>query len=451
MSAAAHAKKGIAARLAEAAVLAALFALMYGVTRLFPGIHGGIGTIAAVGFLLLAGTLTCSLLEPFGLPHLTGYLLAGVVAGPHLLSLVDHQAVVDLTPVNGLALSLIALAGGAELRLPMLRQNLRSLSWATLVQNSLGLALVTAVFVAARPLVAFARDLPTAALVGVALLWGVLALTRSPSAVMGVLAQTRASGPLTNFTVGFVMTSDVVVVVVLALVLTLVRPLLEPGAVLSAAAFGAVGHELLGSISVGTTLGLVLVAYLRFVGKALVLVFIAFGLVLTEVIAYLRFDWLLVFLVAGFVVQNLSRQGEKLLHAIEGTGEVVYVIFFATAGAHLDVPLLRELWPVALLFFVARALVTALSARLSGRLSDDPPLLRRWGWAGLLSQAGITLGIAASIAREFPSFGPGFGALALASVGLAELVGPILFKVALERAGEARGGEAAAADPGAAG
>ena len=60
-----------------------------------------------------------------------------------------------------------------------------------------------------------------------------------------------------------------------------------------------------------------LVAYLRFVGRQVLLVLLLLGLVVVEAISYLRFEWLLTFLTAGFVVQNFSRQGEKLLHGVE--------------------------------------------------------------------------------------------------------------------------------------
>jgi Kef-type K+ transport system membrane component KefB len=424
----------------ELVALAALFALMLGVQRLAPGgpdpwLRTG-RDVAAVGFLLLAGTLTSSLLEPLRLPHLTGYLLVGILAGPHALRAVEHEAVADLSVVNSLALSLIALAGGAELRMESVRRGFRSLGWATFAQNALGLVAVPAAFLAARPLLPFTHGLDLAAAGAVALLWGVVAVTRSPSAVMGIISQARPAGPITDFTVAFVMASDVVVVVLLALVVTAVRPLLDPGAAFSLAAFGDLGHELLGSVAIGTTLGLVLAAYLRFVGRQILLVLLLIGLVLVEAIAYLRFEWLLTFLTAGFVVQNLSRQGDRLLHAVERTGEVVYVVFFAIAGAHLDLPLLERLWPAALLFFAVRGATTVAGARIAGRLSGDPPLLRRWAWAGLVSQAGLTLGIAHKIRTEFPAFGADFGALAVATVALNEIVGPVLFKLALDRSGE---------------
>ncbi|HQR30246.1 MAG TPA: transporter, partial [Anaeromyxobacteraceae bacterium] len=106
-------------------------------------------------------------------------------------------------------------------------------------------------------------------------------------------------------------------------------------------------------------------------------------------------------------------------------------------------PLLGTLWPAALLFFAVRAATAVAGARLSGRIAGDPPELRRWGWAGLVSQAGLALGIASKMQTQFPSFGAQFGALAVAAVALNELVGPVLFKLALDRSGES--GKATAA------
>jgi Kef-type K+ transport system membrane component KefB len=163
---------------------------------------------------------------------------------------------------------------------------------------------------------------------------------------------------------------------------------------------------------------------------------LALGFGLAEVMRYLQYDPLLAFMTAGFVVQNLSRQGGKFIAAIHGMGSVVYVIFFATAGAHLDLPLLRTLWPVAVTLAAARALMTWISGRVASRLADDPPTVKKWGWAGLVSQAGLALGLAGTVARTFPTFGDGFRALAIATVALNEFFGPILFKLALDRAGE---------------
>lgn len=430
------APKSLVTRATEALLLVLVFGMLFGATRMVPEVSGGVGAVAAVGFLLLAGTLASELVEAFGLPHLSGYIAAGVVAGPHVLKLLDHEVVEHLSPVNTLALSLIALAGGAELKMDLVMRGLRSLAWATLIQSAIVLAAMTGVFLGLRRVIPFANALPFTATVGVALLWGTLSVSRSPSACLGILAQLRPKGPLTNFSLTFVMTSDVVVVVLMAAMLAVARPLVDPSASFSLGAFGALGHELLGSVALGTTLGLVLAVYLRLVGKNLLPVLLALGFGLSELLHYLRFDPLLTFLVAGFVVQNLTDQGEKLLHEVEKTGNVVYVVFFATAGAHLDIPLLRSLWQVALTLAAARSVITWVAARLASRVANDPPVLRTWGWASLVSQAGLTLGLSVVVEREFPSFGGPFRALAIATVALNEVVGPVLFKVALDRAGE---------------
>lgn len=436
MSAATSSAKGVGGRLLQAVLLVALSAMLWVVTRAVPDFHGGTWTIAAIGFLLLSGTLLSDLVALIGMPHLTGYLLAGIVAGPHVLKLIDHHSVQRLSSVNALALALIALEGGAELKIDFLKKGIRSLAWATFLQTFAIIAAMTGIFYAARPIIPFAHHLAPTVMFGAALLWGVMSVTRSPSATLGILSQTRATGPLARFMLTFVMTSDLVVVVVLATAITLARPLVEPGASFSFHAFRVLGHEILGSVALGTTLGLVLAAYLRLIGKNLLVVFLVLGFGLTEVLHYLSFDPLLTFMVAGFLVQNLSNQGEKFLHALQQTGGVVYVIFFATAGADLDVPLLKELWPVALVLAGSRAAATYGVSRLSSRIANDDPVVRKWGWSGLVSQAGLALGLAAVVSREFPAFGDGFRALAIATIALNEMIGPILFKLALDRTGE---------------
>ena len=432
--------KGVKTRAFDALSLTIVFAVLWICTKLAPGLHDDATLISSLGFLLLAGTLTSELIEVFRVPHLTGYLLAGMLAGPHVLHLIDHDTVKRLEPVNTLTLALIALAGGCELKVDALKEGLRSLAVAMVVQCVLGLLFVGGIFMIAAPLmIPFAKHMPMTAVFAVALLWGILAISRSPSATLAVLSQTRAKGPLTTFTLAFVMSSDVVVVILLAGAIGIARSLMDPGAVFSLQAFAALGHEIIGSVSIGTTLGLVLAAYLKLIGRQLLVVLIALGFGATEMLRYLHFDPVLAFLVAGFVVQNLSKQGERFMHAIEGTSSIVYVVFFASAGAHLDLPLLKDLWPVALLLAGSRAFITFVAAKLSSRIAKDPPRIRTWGWAPLISQAGLTLGLSAVIAREFPSFGNAFRALAIATVALNEVVGPILFKLALDRTDESRG------------
>lgn len=438
MSAAGRERASGLTRLVQAVALGVVFVLVFVATRLVPELEGSLATVSAIGFLLLAGTLLSELLEIIGLPHLSGYLLAGIVGGPHVLHLVDHHTVERLSPVNTLALALIALAGGAELRVSTLREVGRSVAYGLLMQSAVGLVVLSAVFMLLSAHIPFASELALPALLAVSLLWGTLGVSRSPSACLGVLAQTRARGPLASYSLAHIMASDVVVVVLMACVIVAARPLATGGGSISMNNLRVLGHEIVGSIAVGTTLGLVLAAYLRLVGRNLLLVLLALGFGLTEFMRYIHIDPLLSFLTAGFVVQNLSLQGDKLLHAVEQASSLVFIVFFATAGAHLDLPLLQKLWPIALALSSARAAVTVGTAAWASHVANDPPVLRRWGWSPLISQAGLTLGLSVVIVRSFPEFGEGFRSLVIATVALNEMIGPVLFKLALDRSGEAR-------------
>jgi Kef-type K+ transport system membrane component KefB len=196
-------------RVTQLGALAIPVGIFFLTTRIVPTFHGTYGVIAALGFLLLSGTLVAELLGLLGLPHLTAYILVGVLAGPHCFGWVDHEAVARLDVVGVLALALIALAGGAELKAELLRSVLRGLLYATLFQSSIvHVVCGVAFFLFARAL-PFTRGLELGALAGIALLWGVLSVSRSPSATLAIFAQTKADGPVSRFSLAFIMSSDV--------------------------------------------------------------------------------------------------------------------------------------------------------------------------------------------------------------------------------------------------
>lgn len=427
---------GLGVRGLQAAVLVVLFGLLLGVMNAGLNLGTSSRAIVSVGLLLLSGMLVSDLLGLIGLPHLTGYIAAGVLAGPYVSHIIDHETVASLHGVNTLALSLIALAGGLELRIEDLRKALRSIATAMVVQGVVVFVVASGMLYLMRPLIGFAGSMPTAMWLGVSLIWGVLSVSRSPSVTLAIMSQLKPQGPLSRFALGFVMSSDVVVVVLMATVLALVRPWIDPGSEISMAAVVKAGREIIGSVSIGTTLGLLLIVYLRVIGGQILLLLFVLSFVASEALHYLHFEPMLTFLCAGFVVQNMSAQGERLLHAIEETGSLVFVVFFATAGAHLNLPLLSSLWPVALALVGGRMVSTFVAHRVGSAMAKDEWAVRTWGWAPLISQAGLTLGLSAMVARQYPVFGEGFRALVIVTVALNEIIGPILFKLALERTGE---------------
>ena len=439
MSEGAAPKKSRGTRLIQASALVVVFSVLIGVTRVGSETRAVVGAVGGLGFLLLAGTLMSELGETFGAPHLTSYIATGFIAGPSVLKLIDRDTVDRLSPIDTLAIALIALAGGCELKIDMVKSTMRSLLWSTLFQTTIVFVVSGSAFLMLGRFIPFVAPMSSTAAFATALLWASISTTRSPSALLGILAQTRAKGPLTTFSLSFVMLSDVVVVLVTAIAIVFARPMLEPASDFSFADLTTFGHEIIGSFALGVTLGIVLAVYLRLVGGHLLVVLIVLGLGFSELLRYIQFDALLAFIVAGFVVENFSNQGPKLLASVSGISTVVFVIFFALAGAHLDVEILKTLWPVALVLAAVRASATVGAARLSSRIAEDSPTIRRWGWSPMISQAGVTLGLSLVIVHTFPTIGEGFRALVIAILSINEIVGPILFKLALDRTGESAG------------
>ncbi len=391
--------------------------------------------LLALGLLVLGGDLLAQVTEPLGLPHITGYLFAGILLGPFGVGAASHEDVESLNLVNALALALIALSAGAELTLSLLSKGLRSLVIAVGVQVLILLPLLMAIFIALRSHIEFVAHLPLLTTIAVAMLWSVVALSRSPSATLGIIAQLKPSGPLTRYTLVLVIAFDILVLLLFSVAMQGARAMVAGGG-MDLKALYEVGEALVGSIACGITLGLLIIAYLRFVGQRVLLFLIVIGYGVTVFARYADFDELLLFVTAGFIVTNLSAQGAKLLAGVEQGGSVVYVLFFANAGAHLDIPLLARLWPIALALCAARVALTGASTWIGSRIAGDEPVVRRYAWMPLVSQAGVTIGMAVTVANAFPAFGADFRALAVAVVGLNESIGPILFKTALAKAGE---------------
>ena len=140
---------------------------------------------------------------------------------------------------------------------------------------------------------------------------------------------------------------------------------------------------------------------------------------------------------AGFWVENFSSaRGEQLIQAIERVSLPVFAVFFASAGAKVNLGALATMWPLALLLSSVRAAAIWAGIRLGTLVSRSDPVVARYTWLGFISQAGVALSLAAILGRAFPEWGDDIQILIIAMIALHELIGPIGFQHALRRAGE---------------
>ena len=422
--------------------------LLFGLTwlsfqGLAPTLEGGRLSVL-VGFVLLASSVSGVLAAEVGLPRITGYITVGIVAGPSLLGLLPAPAVADLSLIDDFALALIAMLAGGELRVGSLKPQARSIVLATLTVTAVvwvGMALAV---LAVRPIVPFLAELTWTAAAGVALLLGVWAANSSPDLTVAVIEEKRAKGPLAEVILGVTIVKDVVVIVLFTLTLTLVTPLLDPSRAFSAHALVDLAREVGGALVVGAAGGWVFSQYLGKEGdkpRSPLATFI-FAYMIVVVAEELHVELLLAGVAAGFVIENLSAAGDRMIHGIRAVAVVIFAFFFAIAGARLDLGSVLRFGPAAVALFLARVFLTRFGTRQGMRWAGATDEVRDRAWLGLISQGGVSLGLVLLIRDAFPDVGAGVVALAMALIIGNMLGGPILLGRALASA-KADAGEGA--------
>jgi Kef-type K+ transport system membrane component KefB len=390
----------------------------------------------ALGFLLLAAFVGGLLTRGVNLPRITGYLLIGFLAGPAVLGLVREDEVHELRFLGDAAVALIALAAGGELKLESLKREGRLIGRLTSGAIAAPFALVLVGVLVASPWFPVTAPHGWSDRMVIALMLGVVAAASSPAVAIAVIGETRADGPFARAVLGATVAKDVAVIILFTVALAVARGATSAGAVDVTFVAVAIG-ELLGWIALGFVLGWLIAQYLKFVRQHLVLFVVAVAFVTAEAAHLMHLETMLVALVAGFFMENISPvEGTALVRGVERSSLPIYAVFFGLAGAglHLDAFLAVWPWVAGLAFLRIAALIWA--ARWAAGPGDDA--IRRYGWMGFVSQAGVTLGLATVLRRVFPTWGISLEALVVGLIAVHELVGPILFRIALHRAGEVR-------------
>lgn len=399
--------------------------------------HGS-ETLLTFGFLVLAAYTAGELATAIRLPKIVGYLAAGLLFGPSGLGTVTVASTRGLAPVSSLAIALIAFLAGAELRWREVRE--RGSTIARILSSELAISFValTLLLILLREYVPFLRGLPVKEMIAFSILFASITIVHSPAVTMALLTETKAGGPVARTTLGVVLVSDVVVVLLFSGALAFARALAPPtGLEAGAASTTSVVWELGGAVIVGAILGAAVALYLRFVKQELFLFAILVTFFGAEIAKLVHVETLLTLLTAGFVTENLSRfgDGEAIRHAMERAAAPVFVVFFALAGAEIVPRDVIAVWFLVLPIVLVRAAAiwsgTSLGVRWEGA---DPKLSGVW-W-GLISQAGVAIGLATAVAQVYPVRGAQIKTLFLAVLAVNQIIGPIVFRHALARSGE---------------
>ncbi len=386
-----------------------------------------------LGLAMAAGLLSTRLMKLLNLPNVTGYLIIGLLLGPFVGHLFSEQAISDFSILSDIALGFIAFSIGCEFKLSSLKKIGGKVVVITLFQ-----ALLTAVVVALA-VFAFSRD------VALSLTLGAIATATAPAATLMVVRQYKAKGPVVDTLLPVVAFDDAIGLIVFSVLLSISKVVATNSSLTAEAILLAPLVEIFLSLAIGAALGALLALVMRFFKSranrlTLMITTVFLGVGLTKLFAFI--DWyslssLLLCMMIGAVFANMRSDSNLVVEGIDRWTPPLFMFFFILSGAELDVRVIVTVGLIGVVYIVARSVGKYFGAYLGALSTKSDKNIRHYLGFALLPQAGVAIGMAKVVSEEMPSdIGVKIVTVVLCSVLFFELVGPIITKLALMRAGE---------------
>lgn len=395
-------------------------------------------TLLLVGAVTFVAIYAGKSMRFLRLPSILGFMLVGVVFGPSVTGILSEEVKNSLNFVTSIALSFVALSIGLELSFAELKRQGTAILVIILAESLMAFLVVTGA------LYLLTRNLP------LALVFGAIAPASAPAGTVAIIHEYKARGPLTRALYSVVGFDDGLGIVIFGFAAAIAKAMLpESGASdLSVWSQLLVPLKEIGlSIGVGIGIAILFSLLMRRVTSDREVLPLTFAAVLISagISEMLHLSLILTNMVLGMVVVNtqpspvLSRLKDELGRQMP----LLFVLFFALAGANLHVAALPALGLIGLAYILGRSgglMGGAFVGALAGRAD---PVIRKYLGMGILSQAGVAIGLSLVVSQDFAPLGPAGNYIAQTVITTVtatsiffELIGPILTKIGLQRAGE---------------
>ena len=347
-------------------------------------------------------------------------------------------------------LGIIAYQIGTELWLPKVKKSGKSIIIITAIQ-ALGTALL--VFAAVYLLDPQHR-------IWLALTLSAIATATAPAPIMVLVKSLRAKGPVTDTVIPVVGIDDIFGVVVFGLFTSIAKATIGGGAITFETALLEPLKEVLFSLLIGGAFGFVLGLISKFFVVKLprreryitYLVFALSSVLATVYIAHHGFaignfqvhglSMILTPMMVGMVFTNMIKKEPFEIQgaALSNFSGPLIIIFFTLAGAQLKLNVLISAGFIAVLYIVFRSLGKIGGAYLGALVAKSPKVVRHWTGPCILSQGGVEIGMLVAVSSIFaghPDEALLIKTVVLAGILFFEIVGPVVFKMSIEKIGEA--------------
>ncbi len=384
------------------------------------------------GIAILAGTVGAKLSRRLRIPQVVGYILIGVLFGSSFLDFITLDMVGELQGLSSLALAFIGFTIGGELAFSNLRELGPSIVAIAVLEALAAFVLVLGI------VFLITHNLP------LALIFGALASATAPAATVDVLWEYKSKGPLTTTLFAVVGIDDSIALIIFGFASAIAKALLTNADLTARAVLVAPALEILGSALVGILLGIALSLVLKRLKSDSDYLLFTLGAILLGSAAAQHFHLSLILtnMIMGVTVINVSKRRDAF-SAITRLSPPLYLFFFLLVGAMLQVSLLAKLGLIGLAYIVFRTLGKSVGAWVGAKATQAPDVVRKYLGLGLLSQAGVAIGLAIETSNTFGTLGPAGAELALLTVNVItgttffyQMIGPSLTKLAITKAHE---------------
>lgn len=390
--------------------------------------------LLVLGILLIAGVISANYIRKATLPSVVGWLITGAVLGPSVLKLLTTESLEGLGLISDITLGLIGVIIGLEITVGILRQ-LGGGIVPIILFESFG----AFIFVFAGVYL-FTHNLP------LSLIFGALAPASAPAGTVAVLREYKTKGPLTKALLVVVGADDALAIVIYVFAASYSKVLVSGKELSVLALMGKPLLEIVMAIAVGGGIGWALGFFTQrrkmhdiILPVSLGAVFLCIGLS-----KLLNFSIILSTVIFGAVLVNVfPRISRRIAQNLEFFIQPFYVCFFVLAGAHLDFKLLLTLGVLGTIYILCRSAGLIGGARMGAIVGKEVPVIKKYLGFGILSQAGVAVGLAYLIVKEFSPLGAAGQQIAAqvittiaATTIIFEIIGPICTKYAIMKAGE---------------
>lgn len=379
-----------------------------------------------IAVAMIAGLLLTRVVKLVKLPNVTGYLIAGLLIGPYCFKLISADMLETLDIITTAALGFIAFSIGSEFKLAHIKAIGGKIILIT-VCEALGAVILVDVVV-----IAFGFPVP------MALTMGAIAAATAPAATLLVVRQYRAKGELTSTLLPVVAMDDAIGLMAYAISVSIAKMIQNGDAFNVMTTLVDPLLEILLSLAAGGVLGAVVAISNRFFQSKANRLSIGIAAVLLGASLAQKFDLspLLLCMAIGAVYVNLRDDAIQTLEHVDTWTPPLFMLFFVISGADLNVSMLPKLGLIGVLYIVSRVVGKYFGAYLGCTISKTSPKIRKYLGLSLVPQAGVAIGIAQLAVRELPQYGASIQAVILCATLIYELIGPVLTKASLIKAGE---------------